>query len=96
MNINDLPSSEVIAEAQTANPGTGWTVFSSSPCAFAKVHNPNSVDVEIRLDATGDTLTVPAFGAKTLYGVRNLSSIGVRRVDQSNTQVSVEAEAFRA
>lgn len=96
MNINDLPSSQVVAEAQTANPGTGYTAFANSPCAWAKVHNPNGVDLEVRLDGAGATLTIPAYGSKTLFGVRNLNAISVRRVDQSNTQVYCEAEAYRA
>lgn len=97
MNTNDLPSSEAIAEVQTAAVGANFAAFAANPCAFCRVHNNTGVDIEVRIGASSTVyLTIPTASFRSLLGVRNLSDVAVRRVDQSNTQVTVEAEAFRA
>lgn len=96
MNGNDLPASSVFANVNTAAVGTNWTAFSAEPCIFCRVHNPNSVAVDVAKGGTGAVITVPGYGSKTFYGVRDLSALSVRRSDTSNTQVQVQAEAFHA
>jgi hypothetical protein len=94
MNRNDLPSTSIFKKATTPNPGTTFVTFAATPCTFARVHNPNSVTVDVQRDGAGEVVTIPAYGQKTFYGVDNLSKLGVRRTDQSNTQVDVQGEAL--
>lgn len=93
MNKNDLPSGTKIQTVNTSAGGAAYVPFAAEPCTFARVHNRNSVDIEIQKDAAGATICVPSKSVRTLYGIDNMNRLGVRRTDTSVTQVPVEGEA---
>jgi len=99
MNRSDLPTSNKPTEAQTANPGTGWTTFAGEPViGWARLHNVTATFIEYSVKH-GDTwgsvnITVPDGAVRNVFGLNNMNQIRVRRVDQSNTQVLVKAEAL--
>lgn len=77
--------------AQTAAAGANWTPFADAPCTQLTIANNTGTTVEVRQDGAGAAFPVFDRTYVTLFGIDNASQIGVRRVDQSNTQVSVAA-----
>lgn len=84
----------ILAAATPAAGGTAFTLFAAQVCTALDVVNPNSVDVEYQRNATGNTMTIPAGASRLIQGITNANQIGVRRVDQSTTAVTVQAEAY--
>lgn len=79
-------------KVQTAATGSNWTAWASHVCKAMRVHNPNTVDVDIRRGTGGDEVTVPAGSVRTFWGVNDSAQLYARRTDQSGTQVYVQAE----
>lgn len=82
--------------AQTANPGSGWTKFDSDVwCSALRIHNNTGTQIEVRRFG-GGTVFIPIqnLDKVTLFGIKKAEDLEVRRVDQSNTQVTVLAEAI--
>lgn len=75
----------------TAATGTNWTAFGSQALKQLTVSNQTGVTIEFRQDATGVGLQIPDGAFFTLFGITNANQIGARRVDTSNTQVTVTA-----
>lgn len=75
----------------TAVSGATYTAFSAAPCKQLVIANASGQDVEFRQDAAGAALTIINGTAFQIYGINDASQIGVRRVDQSNTPVTVKA-----
>jgi hypothetical protein len=99
MNRSDLPQANLPLEATTANPGTGWTTFTAEPLiGWCRLHNGTGTAIEYSVKR-GDTwgavnVNVPDGSVRNVFGVNDMSRLRVRRVDQSNTQVVVKAEAL--
>lgn len=77
--------------AQTANPGSGWTAFASQALGRLVISNGTGTAIEFQQDATGVALPIPSGAVMEIRGITNANQIRVRRVDQSNTQVTVAA-----
>ena len=77
----------------TAATGSNWTAFSSQACNALDIVNSSSVAVEYRRGATGNAMTILSGSARLVVGIANANEVEVRRVDQSNTQVTIPAEA---
>lgn len=77
--------------AQTNATGTNYTAFGSQVCKQLTVSNQTGTTIEVRQDATGVGLQVPSGAFYTFFGITNANQLGIRRVDQSNTQVTVTA-----
>ena len=95
MNKNDFPSAGKALNQQTNASGATYNTITAAACIFARVHNPNSVTIDVR--RVGDStsiVTVPALGSKTFYGIGNTNELEFRRTDVSNTQVSIQVEAY--
>lgn len=75
----------------TANPGTGFAAFTDQACKQLTVVNNSGVKIEFRQGGAG--VAVPIFdqAAFTIFGLSNASQIEVRRIDQSNTPVNLQA-----
>ena len=86
-------SSGVHISAQTAATGTNWTPFGSQPCKQLTVHNNTGTVVEVSVGGTGVGIPIQTGMFYTFFGLTNASELSIRRVDQSNTQVTVQARA---
>lgn len=87
-------SSATIMTVQTASTGTNWTAFSSQSCSTLSVANNSGVDIEYRRDGAGSAMPIFDGYAYAIVGISNANQISVRRVDTSNTQVTLAAEAL--
>lgn len=76
---------------QTAATGTNWTAFASQACKQLTISNQTGTTIEFRQGATGVGFQVPTGSFYTFFGLSNASAIDARRVDTTNTQVTVTA-----
>lgn len=77
--------------AQTNATGTNWTAFGSQACKQLTVSNQTGTTLEFRQGGSGTGFQVPTGAFYTFFGIGNASQLEVRRVDTSNTQVTVSA-----
>lgn len=83
--------------AQTANPGTGWTAFAAQEAKQLTLVNNTGTTIEFRQDVAGVVTpggaSVPVFDQASfpIFGIADAAQIYVRRVDTTNTQVTVAA-----
>lgn len=98
--VNPLPVSvpgavsATILSLTTAATGTNYTAFSSQTCQALDIVNTSSVAIEYRRGATGNAMTILSGSSRLVVGITNANQIDVRRVDQSNTQITIPAEAI--
>lgn len=86
--------SATILSLTTAATGTNYTAFSSQVCQSLDIVNTSSVAIEYRRGATGSSMTILSGSSRLVVGISNANQIDVRRVDQSNTQITIPAEAI--
>ena len=97
---NPLPTSvpgaasATIMSLTTAATGANYTAFSSQTCNSLDIVNTSSVAIEYRRGATGSSMTILSGSSRLVVGISNANQIDVRRVDQSNTQITIPAEAI--
>ena len=91
-----LAISATILTLTTAATGTNWTAFGSQTCDALDLTNSTSVAVEYRRGGAGNAMRVLSGASRLIVGISNANQIEVRRVDTSNTQVTVQAEALVA
>jgi hypothetical protein len=75
----------------TSGTGTNFTAFAAQPCQQLTVVNNTGTDVEVQQGGTGDTLPVINGSAYPFYGLTDASQLSIRRIDTSNTTVTVKA-----
>ncbi len=91
--IPDTFGTVAVDTVTTANPGSGWTVLASHACLAIDLSNElNIVDVEYRRNAAGETYPLLAGMGRVIEGITNSNQIGIRRIDQSNSQISLKYE----
>lgn len=86
--------SATILSLTTAATGTNYTAFSSQTCQSLDIVNTSSVAIEYRRGATGNAMTILSGSSRLVVGITNANQIDVRRVDTSNTQITIPAEAI--
>lgn len=86
--------SVTITSVTTAATGANYTAFSSQICNALDIVNTSSVAIEYRRGATGSSMTILSGSSRLVVGISNANQIDVRRVDQSNTQITIPAEAI--
>jgi len=97
---NPMPSSvpgavsATILSLTTAATGSNYTAFASTTCNSLDIVNTSSVAIEYRRGATGSSMTILSGSSRLVVGISNANQIDVRRVDQSNTQITIPAEAI--
>ena len=91
-----LAASAVILTLTTASAGTSYTSFSSQTCDALDLTNSSSVAVEYRRGGAGNAMQVLSGASRLIVGITNANEIDVRRVDTSNTQITIQAEALTA
>lgn len=77
--------------ATSSATGANWTAFGSQTCKQLTVFNNTGTVIEVRQDAAGVAVPIQDDSWFTFYGIANADELGIRRVDQSNTQVTVQA-----
>lgn len=87
-------ASGTITSAQTAAIGSNWGTFNSAVCDQLDIVNNTGTTIEYRRGGAGSTMQIRDGSSRLVIGITNANQIDVRRVDQSNTQVTVSAEAF--
>jgi hypothetical protein len=80
----------------TAATGTNFTAFSDAACIALDIVNNTGVTIEYRRGGAGVAMQIPPDAARMVIGITNANQISVRRTDTSNTQVTIQAEAFTA
>lgn len=88
--------SGTIMSLTTAATGSNWTTFSSQACNCLDVLNNSSVAIEYRRGGAGNTMQILSGTSRLIVGIANANEVGIRRVDQSNTQITLPAEAIVA
>ncbi|MDO8595266.1 MAG: hypothetical protein Q7R45_01450 [Sulfuricaulis sp.] len=83
-----LPVSSAIQTFTTANPGSGWTALATVACHEVAVVNNTGTDLEFRRGGAGTALVVPDGAGWVFESLANANELQIRRVDQSNTQVT--------
>lgn len=71
--------------------GSNWATFASQGCRQLTIANNTGVALEFRTGGQGDAM--PIFNATyyTIYGLANCADVSVRRIDQADTPVNVQA-----
>jgi hypothetical protein len=92
-NLKTTPSmgSGGHTSVQTAATGTNWTAFASQACRQLTVSNQTGTTIEFRQGGSGVGFQIPDGAFFTFFGLTNANQIDARRVDTSNTQVTVTA-----
>jgi hypothetical protein len=86
--------SATILTLTTAATGANYTAFSSQVCQSLDIVNTSSVAIEYRRGGAGNAMTILSGSSRLVVGITDANQIGVRRVDQSNTQITIPAEAI--
>ena len=94
MNLQQInPVAASFATVTTNATGASWQAFASSLCSVLYVSNHTGTSIEIRRGAGGSVMQIPTGTVRyPVYGITNASDVDVRRVDQSNVQVTVHAD----
>lgn len=94
--VEATPTTVTIVSLQTNATGATYNAFGSQACEMLDIVNtqPAAVDLEVRRGGSGYTIVVPAGSSRMFVGLSNASGLEVRRLDQSNTQVTFTAEAI--
>lgn len=74
--------------------GTNWSTFAASVCSSLDIVNNTGVDIEYRRNGAGSSMVIRDGYSRLVQGITNTNNVQVRRVDQSNTVVTLTAEAF--
>lgn len=76
---------------QTAASGANWAIFATQDCVQFTIVNNTGTTIEFRQDGAGVAIPVFDKSPYTIFGISSTDQIEVRRVDQSNSQVTVAA-----
>lgn len=83
-----------IISVQTSATGANFATFASQACTMMEIINNSGADIEYQRNGTGNTIWIPNNGTRMISGISNASQIGIRRIDQTSTQVTVAAETY--
>lgn len=76
---------------QTSATGGNFATLPAQSCRHVTIANRSGTDIEVQQDGAGDAYPVMTGTYFTFYGLSDLSQLAVRRIDQSNAQVTVNA-----
>lgn len=74
----------------TATTGSAWTALTAGTCTGIGVRNRSGTTIELSIGGTGTALQLLDFEDIQLACLDNSNEWSVRRLDQSNTQVTVQ------
>jgi hypothetical protein len=89
-----LPAVNSVSHGSEVSSGTGssWTVLTSSAATHLTILNTSNADIEVRRSGAGVGLPVVANSYWVFRGISNANELSFRRIDQSNTQVTIYYE----
>lgn len=87
-------STGLILSLTTSATGANFVAFGSAACAMMTLVNESATDIEFRRDGIGASIKVATGGSRDIYGLTNANQIDVRRVDTSDTQVTIKADTL--
>ena len=90
-NVLPLMASGGNLSVTTAATGTTYTAFASQACKQLTISNQSGTTIEVRQGGAGVAFQIPTAAFYTFFGITNTNQLDVRRVDTSNTQVTVTA-----
>ncbi len=93
VNSDDIITSAITLNVTTDVVGTNYTAFGSQACDTLEIYNYTGVDIEYKRNGAGNSLKIANDGSKKIVGIIDASQISVRRVDVSNTPVTLVAES---
>jgi len=87
-------SSISIDSVVTSTTGANFVTLAAGACTEIVLNNAESSAVDIRYQrgGGGDSMLIPAGAIAVIEGLTNSSNVGIRRADQSNTQVTISFE----
>lgn len=90
-DVTPMLSSGGNISATTDPSGTAFTLFGAQACKQLTISNNSGTTIEVQQGGTG--VSFPVFPASyyTFFGITDASNLGIRRVDQSTTSVTVVA-----
>ena len=91
-NNSYLYTSSVFMAVETAAVGTEYTAFGAQACDGLVIDNHSGQSMQVKKGAT--TTVIPTGVSRYIGGIANANEISLRRVDTSNTQLTVYAEAI--
>lgn len=91
VNVKPGFTSAGIVTLQSNATGTTYNAFASQACVQLTLVNDTGTDLEIQFGATGSTFILWSGASVTIPGITNASTVGYRRKDTSNTQVTLAA-----
>jgi hypothetical protein len=83
-----------ITSATTSTTGSNFVPLPNGGCNQLEIYNYSNADIEYRRFGTGPAFPIAAKDSRMIVGVSNPADISIRRVDQSNTPVTVAVEVF--
>lgn len=90
----EIYSTVTILGLATNATGATFNTFAATACSSLDIVNTTGTDIEYRRGGAGSTVVIPTGTSRLVQGITNASQVGLRRVDQSATIVTVAAEAF--
>lgn len=87
-------TSGVITSITTNATGSIFTTFASQACTQLYVANNTGTTIEFQLGGVGTSMPIFNGAYYLITGITNASNVGVRRTDQANTQVTIQAHAI--
>lgn len=76
--------------------GVTFVTFPPQACTALDVVNVTGTTIEVQRGGAGVAIPLLSGQARLFVGVTNANQLGIRRVDQSANQVTVQAEAIVA
>lgn len=79
----------------SAADGTAFVAFGAQPCTGLDVLNNSAADIVYKRTGQAATITIKAGSSRLVRGITDAGQVSVRRADNSNASVTIEAEAFQ-
>lgn len=82
-------SADIPLSVTTAATGTNWTAFPSQVCTYVLVTNVSGTDIGVDRGGSGTWFYIPNNSAMKINVNGNANELSTRRIDTSNTQVTI-------
>jgi hypothetical protein len=87
-------SSATIITATTSATGSTWVTLPSQACNALDLVNNTGTAIEYRRGGAGNSIPLPDRSSRLIVAITNTNQIQIRRVDQSNSTVTITGEAI--
>lgn len=91
----ETASFQVIIATQTSATGATWVTLAAQACNSFRLANFTGTTIEVRYNGAGSGLPVASGATYDFLAISNTNQLSLRRLDQSNTQVTVVGQALQ-